>query len=460
MSVFRGPWSVAETLDQLQMTSEKFSKCRFATDDGQQTTDDTSPQEPWSINPHKSQRFLMEGSPFILGVNYWPQRTAMFMWREFDKAVMDQDVAIISGLGLSCIRIYLLWEDFQPTPKTVPAVMLERLVELLEMAEEKNIKVVVTLFTGHICGLNWLPPWMLLASADPNQSPVFSLGKVRFNRIKSPYGEPDIMESQIYFLGELANAVSGHPALLCWDLGNEPSRWSPSADNFAVEIWLQAMTETMKKRDDRVLLTLNLHVSDLGRSKGLTPSLAAKYLDYLSISGQPQGVPWAGDPFSPALPCFLGSVAGWLGKVPVMIQEFGLATKSILPGRRDSEQGSKGDQLLASEEDAAMYAEDVILNLRRLHLMGALWKSYGDYHPSIWEWPPLNNLTTERFSGLVRYDGTLKVAASVFKSEVSGLEKEGISSEWIDLSQEEYYRDPDKHLRRLYGRFRDYYSFA
>jgi hypothetical protein len=442
------------------MTSEKLSKCRFATDDGQQTTDGTSPQEPWFINPHKSQRFLMEERPFILGVNYWPQRTAMFMWREFDKAVMDQDVAIISGLGLSCIRIYLLWEDFQPTPKTVPAVMLERLVELLEMAEEKNIKVVVTLFTGHICGLNWLPPWMLLASADPNQSPVFSLGKVRFNRIKSPYAEPDIMESQIYFLGELANAVSGHPALLSWDLGNEPSRWSPSADNFAVEIWLQAMTETLKKKDDRVLLTLNLHVSDLGQSKGLTPSLAAKYLDYLSISGQPQGVPWAGDPFSPALPCFLGSVAGWLGKVPVMIQEFGLATKSILPGRRDSEQGSKGDQLLVSEEDAAMYAEDVILNLLRLHLMGGLWKSYGDYHPSIWEWPPLNNHTTERFSGLVRYDGTLKVAASVFKSEVSGLEKEGISSEWIDLSQEEYYRDPEQHLRRLYGRFRDYYSFA
>jgi len=460
MSVFRGPWSVAETLDQLQMTSEKFSKCRFATDDGQQTTDGISPQEPWSINPHKSQRFLMEERPFILGVNYWPQRTAMFMWREFDKAVMDQDVAIISGLGLSCIRIHLLWEDFQPTPKTVPAAMLERLVELLEMAEEKNIKVVVTLFTGHICGLNWLPPWMLLASADPNQSPVFSLGKVRFNRIKSPYAEPDIMESQIYFLGELANAVSGHPALLSWDLGNEPSRWSPSADNFAVEIWLQAMTETLKKKDDRVLLTLNLHVSDLGQSKGLTPSLAAKYLDYLSIGGQPQGVPWAGDPFSPALPCFLGSVAGWLGKVPVMIQEFGLATKSILPGRRDSAQGSKGDQLLVSEEDAAMYAEDVILNLLRLHLMGALWKSYGDYHPSIWEWPPLNNHTTERFSGLVRYDGTLKVAASVFKSEVSGLEKEEISSEWIDLSQEEYYRDPEQHLRRLYGRFRDYYSFA
>ena len=143
----------------------------------------------------------MTEQALMLGVNYWPQKTAMFMWREFDKAVMDQDVEIISGLGLSFIRIYLLWEDFQPTPKTVPAIMLDRLVELLETADEKNIKVVVTLFAGHICGLNWLPPWMLLASADRNQSQVFSLGKVRFNRIRNPYAEPDIMESQIYFLG-------------------------------------------------------------------------------------------------------------------------------------------------------------------------------------------------------------------------------------------------------------------
>ena len=402
----------------------------------------------------------MPEKPFILGVNYWPQKAAMFMWREFDKAVMDQDVAIISGLGLSSIRIFLLWEDFQPTPKPVPAVMLDRLVELLDTADENNIKVVVTLFTGHVCGMNWLPPWMLLASADRNQSQVFSLGKIRSNKIRNPYAEAEIMEAQIYFLRELANAVSGHPALFSWDLGNEPSRWFPSADNFVVELWLQAMTETLKEKDDGVLLTLSLPANDLGGRKGLTPRLVANYLDYLSISGQPQHVPWAEDLFSPALPCFLGSVARWLGKGPVMIQEFGLATQSILPGPRDYDFGSMGDQRLVSEEDAAIYAEDVILHLRRLHLMGALWKSYGDYHPSIWGWPPLDKHTAERLSGIVRYDGTPKVAAEVFRSEPSGLETEGISSEWIDLSQEEYYRDPDQHLRRLYGRFRDYYSFA
>jgi endo-1,4-beta-mannosidase len=401
----------------------------------------------------------MEEQPFILGVNYWPRRTAMFMWREFDKDVIDEDLSIISGLGLSYIRIYLLWEDFQPTPQTVPMVMLDRLVELLEAAGKRNIKVVVALFAGHLCGLNWLPPWMLLASSDPHQSPVFSLGKVRYNRVRNPYTEPEVIERQIYLLGELTNAVSGHPALFSWDLGNEPSQWSPSADNFAVRLWLQAMAETLKDKDDRVPLTLCLHVSDLERSNGLTPGVAAKYLDYLSISGNPQSLPWAEDPFSSALPCFLGSVVSWLGKGQVMIQELGLATRSILPGPRDHDLGSRGDQPLASEDDAAVYAEGVITHLRRLELMGALWKSYGDYHPSIWERPPLNTLNTERFSGLVRYDGSPKVAASVLRSKPGEGEKEGISYGWIDLSQEKYYQDPEQHLKRLYRRFREYYSF-
>jgi endo-1,4-beta-mannosidase len=402
----------------------------------------------------------MREKPFILGVNYWPQKIAMFMWREFDRAAIDEDMAIISDLSLSCIRIFLLWEDFQPTPKNVPAVMLDRLVNLLETADEKNIKVVATLFTGHVCGMNWLPPWMLMASADLNKSPVFTLGKVRFNKIRNPYSEADIMEGQIYFLRELTTAVSGHPALFSWDLGNEPSRWSLSPDNFAAELWLQAMTETLREKDDSLPLTLNFHVRDLGRNKGLTPSMAAKYLDYLSINGQAHGLPWVEDPHTPALPSFLGSVVHWLGKIPVMIQEFGLATKSMALGSEDSDLEKNDDSLLVSEEDAALYTEDALWHLRKSPLLGAFWKSYGDYHPAIWKWPPLDKGRTERFSGLVRHDGTPKLGASVFKSVDTGSKLAEFSSEWIDLTQEEYYQDPGQHLKRLYGRFREYCSLA
>ena len=402
----------------------------------------------------------MTDQPFILGVNYWPQQTAMFMWRDFHKEVVDEDMEIVKSLGLSCIRIYLLWEDFQPTPKTVPTVMLDRLVEVLDTAAEKNIKVVVTLFTGHACSMNWLPPWMLLASTERGQYQVFSLEKVRSNKIRNPYAEAEIMEAQVYLLKELTNAVCGHPALFSWDLGNEPSLWAVSPDNFAAELWLQAMTETLRESDDRLPVTLSFHVSDLGRRQGLTLGMAAKYMDYLSINAQPRRVPWAEDFFSPVLPPFLGSVTAWLGKCPVMIQEFGLATKTTLPVPRGFTWDSNSEQLLVSEEDAALFTEDALLHLQRSQFMGAFWKSFGDYHPSIWEWPPLDKHVNERFSGLVRYDGSPKVAASVLTSEPKRCRKERISSEWLDISQEEYYQDPDGHLGRLYGRFREYYSLA
>jgi endo-1,4-beta-mannosidase len=402
----------------------------------------------------------MTEKPFILGVNYWPRKTAMFMWREFDRAAVNADMAIINDLGLSCIRIFLLWEDFQPAPKNVPTVMLDRLVELLESANEKNIKVVVTLFTGQLSGVNWLPPWMLLASVDLNQSPVFSLGKVRFNRIRNHYAEAEVIEGQVYFLEELTNAASGHPALFSWDLGNEPSIWSVSPESFAVELWLQTMTETLKEKDDRLPITLSFHSSDLRRSQGLTPSLAAKYLDYLSINAKAQRIFWAEDPFSPTLPSFLSSVVHWLGKIPVMIQEFGLATKSMLPGPENSDLESNGDSLLVSEEDAALFTEDALTLLRKSTVLGAFWKSYGDYHPTIWKWPPLDQRKTERFSGLVRHDGTPKIGASVFKSVDTGSKLAEISSEWIDLTHEEYYQDPGQHLKRLYRRFQEYCSLA
>jgi hypothetical protein len=301
---------------------------------------------------------------------------------------------------------------------------------------------------------------MLLASTERGQYQVFSLEKVRSNKIRNPYAEFEIMEAQIYFLMELTNAISGHPAIFSWDLGNEPSRWAVSPDNFAAELWLQAMTETLRERDDRLPVTLSFHVSDLGRRQGLTIGVAAKYMDYLSINAQLRRVPWAEDSFSPVLPSFLGSVTAWLGKGPVMIQEFGLATKTALPVPRGFIWDSNSEQLLVSEEDAALFAEDALLHLRRSQFMGAFWRSFGDYHPSIWEWPPLDKHINERFSGLVRYDGLPKVAASVFTSEPKSYEKERISWEWLDISKEEYYQDPDGHLGRLYGRFREYYSVA
>ncbi len=384
----------------------------------------------------------------------------MFIWREFDRSAIDEDLASIRDLGISWIKIFLIWEDFQPKPNKVPATMLDRLVNLLDIAGDKNLKVMATLFTGHMNGLNWLPPWMLLASTERAQYPVFSMDKVRVNKVRNPYVDTEVIEAQIFFLRELMIGVSGHPALSAWNLGNAPSLWSIPPDEFSAELWLQTMTETLKEKDDTMPVTLGMQVDDLAGRTGFKPSSVAKYLDYLAIQVPSHRLPWAKDPRDAALPPFLGCLAGWLGKIPVLIQEFGVATEPVLPKTSGTDFNRGDDLVLLSEEDAARVTEDVVTRLGRFKMMGGFWKTYGDYHPSIWHWPPLDKRANERFFGLVRYDGSPKLGASVFKSKPTGPEDDKVLSEWIDLPEEDYYLNPKQQLSRLYRRFREFYSFT
>ena len=400
----------------------------------------------------------MTDDPFILGVNYWPQQSAIFMWRRFDRDSIEDDLAVIRDLGFSCIRIFPLWEDFQPKPRTIQAVMLDRLVELLEIAAERSLQVMVTLFTGYVSGLVCLPPWMLLASTSSGQKRILSIDKIRFNNARNPYSDSEVIEAQIFFLRELLSAVSGHPALYGWNLGNEPSQWALTADRFSVELWLQAMAETLKERDNSLPLTLTLRVEDLIQTNGLTPRLAGKHLDFLAINVPQHPTSWTKNPFDAGvLPC-LGRITAWLAQRPVMIQEFGLATQPLVSGTDSLDLVKDEDRFLVSEEDAAQFAENALAHLQRFDLMGGFWTSYGDYHPSIWRWPPLDTSINARFSGLIRTDGSFKPAAFVFKSRPVQTVEVDISDEWLDVSEEQYYQNPSHHLSRLCNRFREYSS--
>ena len=62
--------------------------------------------------------------PFVLGVNYWPRRKAMYWWSSFDAGEVREEFALIRELGLDLVRIFLLWDDFQPAPDQVSRACL------------------------------------------------------------------------------------------------------------------------------------------------------------------------------------------------------------------------------------------------------------------------------------------------------------------------------------------------
>jgi endo-1,4-beta-mannosidase len=398
----------------------------------------------------------MTDHDFIVGINYWPQRTAMSMWRHFDPATIKEDMATIGELGCSCLRIFLLWEDFQPRPRQCSVPMLDNLVKLMELAGDRGLKVMPALFTGYAAGLTWLPPWMLLASTAGEAQEVFSLGKVRSLRPKNPYEDTEVIEAQLYFLRELLNALSGHPALLAWDLGNEPCRWAEPPDETTVSIWFQAVTETLRERTGSVAITLGLGTQDLEANPRLSLILPSRYLDYVSLHVYPYRLPWAEGPTDPGPLPFLASIARWLAKKPVLLQEFGVPTAPVL-GQVETSRQLPDDLMLVDEADAARFAEKALNLAHRFKTAGALWGAFGDYHPTVWTRPPLDRNVPERFAGLVRHDGSPKAAATLFKSSTApaGSGDSEVSAEWLDITEEEYLQDPETNLRRLYRRFRE-----
>ena len=62
---------------------------------------------------------------FNLGVNYWPRRKAMYWWSQFDAGEVEDEFSIIQELGLSVVRIFLLWDDFQPEPTRIEKSALD-----------------------------------------------------------------------------------------------------------------------------------------------------------------------------------------------------------------------------------------------------------------------------------------------------------------------------------------------
>ena len=99
--------------------------------------------------------------PFVLGVNYWPRRKAMYWWNNFDAGEVREEFSLICELGLNIVRIFLLWDDFQPEPDKVSSDAMKHLITVADIAADNGLGLDLTFFTGHMSGPNWSPRWLL-----------------------------------------------------------------------------------------------------------------------------------------------------------------------------------------------------------------------------------------------------------------------------------------------------------
>ena len=382
----------------------------------------------------------------------------MGWWTAFDPAEVAADFGRIAGCGFDSVRIFLTWEDFQPTPSRVDSTMVDRLVSTLEEASTAGISVMPTLFTGHMSGVNWIPSWALGGQAGNDRFRVVSGGRVGASRIANWYSDASIAEAQSSLAREVASALAGHAALWAWDLGNENSNCAVPPDKGSAREWLLRVTDSIRGADAGALVTLGLHMEDLEQDRNLGPREAAEVCDFLQMHGYPGYAAWADGPTDERVLPFLARLTRWLGGgADVLFAEFGVPTTQIDEPDRERSIDASGPALV-EEQDAASYVDRALGALLECGSAGAMLWCYSDYAEAIWGLPPLDLAVHERSFGLWRADASPKPAVAVVEAfaKRAATTDAGCSiadSAWIDIDAAEFYHAPGSELPRLYRRY-------
>jgi endo-1,4-beta-mannosidase len=400
-------------------------------------------------------------SNFTLGLNYWPRRKAMYWWSDFDPAEVDEEFSQIASLGLNVVRIFLLWDDFQPDPTRVDETALANLVTVADTAARHGLGLDVTFFTGHMSGPNWAPRWLL---GDDYPSPYFqwvnqliSRGEIVPGGYRNPFSDPEALDAERLLLETVVNLLKDHPGVWMWNLGNEPDlfAWPPSAQ--MGRQWVREMTGLIKRLDPVHPVTCGLHGDSLHHNNGLRVDYVFAETDVAVMHGYPMYSDWSRSPLDPDFVPFLCALTASLSGKPVLMEEFGGCTEA--PGKASNvcewtSYGQPRTQFMASEEDLAEYLRQSLANLHASGATGAMLWCYADYIPELWELPPCKESRHERFFGLVRPNGSLKPHALVLKEFAARQPLVQPIPDWarLDVHGDNFYRDdPTALLPGLYN---------
>jgi len=402
-------------------------------------------------------------TPFTLGVNYWPRRKAMYWWNDFDAGEVREEFAIIKEIGMNVVRLFLLWDDFQPEPNSVNKDALANLIKVADIAAENGLGLDVTFFTGHMSGPNWSPRWLVGGDLPPKAHEwirdIISEGKKTDKGYRNMFHDEMALNASRLLLKTVVTALKDHPGIWMWNLGNEPDlfAWPNSSDEGAA--WVKEMAGLIKSIDPKHPVTIGLHGDGLHRDNGLRIDKVYANTDVAVMHSYPMYTPWARQNLDPDFVPFTCALTAALSGKPVLMEEFGGCT--ALPGEATytmkwtETNGREREQFMASEEDFAEFLRLTIPKLQDSGATGAMLWCYADYIPELWDKPPCQNAVHERFFGLVRPDGSLKPHAKVIQEFAKTNPQVKPIPEYAKLTvnADEFYKEPLGYLVDLYQKY-------
>lgn len=367
---------------------------------------------------------------FLTGVNYWPRRSAMYMWERFDLGEIREDAARIRALGLDVMRFFLSWEAFQPAPDRMDPVALDRLVAVMDALAGAGLRAMPTLLCGHMSGVNWLPEWSLDPGTPHGRFRTIAGGRESAFGVGDIYADERLLAAQELFARTVGTRLRAHPALYLWDLGNEFSNIREPKTPQDAAAWSARLTNALLETSG-VGATGGIHGEDLERFRGILPSSIAAPWQHVSMHGYSVYSPFSRGRLDAEVVPYLSQLAQSCAQKRVLFTEFGNPTcppgttspydRVPLPGdgsaghpERSEErvvEGPTASFACLTEREMTTYATTVLDRLQRSGALGAFWWCWADYAPEIAHLPPFDDAPHELTFGIVRGDGSEKPVA-------------------------------------------------
>lgn len=263
--------------------------------------------------------FSVEGKPFFaLGVNYVPAVEAMQWPYEWNPEMLEADFRLMHEMGLNLVRLDLLWAWFEPRPGQYNEEAFAQLDKIISLAHKYGLYLNPVFFIGGEVGdAYWDVPW-------------------RDGR--HPHADADMIRLQVEHVKEFARRYESEPAILAWDLTDEPPLWlhrTTTTDSMAIN-WTRNLCAALRQHDPQHLIVVGTAGEETGRGP-FRAWLIAKDVDFFSVHPYPFFNPdLYPDPFlslrSTYSAAFETMISRGAGK-PVMVQEFGASSAQFTPER-------------------------------------------------------------------------------------------------------------------------------
>lgn len=251
-----------------------------------------------------------------VGAHLVPTSGPDWPWR-VGPGAFDDAFGRMADQGLDTVRIDLLWAAVEPEVGRYDEAHLRALDAVLEAARRHGLSLHPTLFVGGEVGdAYWDVPW-------------------RAGR--HPHADPEMRRLQAGHARALARRWRGDPAVIAWDLTDEPPLWlfRDTTDEDA-RAWTREITDAIRDEDPGALVTIGTASQEVGWGP-FRADVVAAHLDFTTVHPYPIYAPdlYPDALLSPRMTragAFEVALAAGAGK-SVMLHEYGASSAQFAPDR-------------------------------------------------------------------------------------------------------------------------------